>query len=69
MIGIHFTWLKAKPVFWGIVCGLIIALVIPYLELDFISKGKVFGFHAGLVGLIPNLAIALIGSFIYREKK
>ena len=69
MIGIHFTWLKAKPVFWGIVCGLIIALIIPYLELDFISKGKVFGFHAGLVGLIPNLAIALIGSFIYREKK
>ena len=68
MLGIHFIWLKAKPVFWGIICGTIIALSIPYLDFSFISKGKVFGFHAGLVGVVPNLAIALIGSYFQRKK-
>jgi SSS family solute:Na+ symporter/sodium/pantothenate symporter len=68
MLGIHFIWLKAKPVFWGIICGTIIALSIPYLDFSFISKGKVFGFHAGLVGVVPNLAIALIGSYFERKK-
>ena len=68
MLGIHFSWLKAKPVFWGIICGTIIALSIPYLDFSFISKGKVFGFHAGLVGLVPNLTIALIGSYFERKK-
>ena len=68
MLGIHFSWLKAKPVFWGIICGTIIALSIPYLDFSFISKGKVFGFHAGLVGVVPNLAIALIGSYFERKK-
>lgn len=67
MLGIHFSWLKAKPVFWGIVCGTIVALSIPYIDLSFISKGKVFGFHAGLIGLLPNLAIALIGSYLKKE--
>jgi len=68
MLGIHFKWLRAKPVFWGIICGVIVALSIPYLDLSCISKGKVYGFHAGLVGLIPNLIIVLVGSYFIKEK-
>ena len=29
---------------------------------DFVHNGKIAGFHPGLVALIPNLAIAIIGS-------
>ncbi len=68
MFGIHFNFLKAKPVFWGIMTGVIIALLIPYLQLGFISNGKVFGFHAGLVGLIPNLLLSFIGSYKYKSR-
>ena len=41
---------------------LLVQMVLAFGQFDFVAGGKIAGFHPGLVALIPNLAIAVIGS-------
>ena len=49
MLGLRWRGLKAKPVLSGLFAGVVIALVLAFVELPFVDAGKVFGFHPGLV--------------------
>ena len=62
ILGIRFPWLRADAVFLGILVGLVIALALAFIPFAIVDAGKVYGFHPGFVGLIPNLAIAIGGS-------
>ena len=66
MLGLRWRRLRAQPVLIGLSAGVIIALVLAFVELPFVVKGKVYGFHPGLVALIPNLAIAVVGSLRHK---
>ncbi|MEM7280530.1 MAG: sodium:solute symporter family protein [Pseudomonadota bacterium] len=62
MLGVHSNYLKPKPVFLGLVFGVITALVLAFGPFDFVDGGKIYGFHPGLYGLGLNLLICLSGS-------
>ena len=68
IIGLHCNKLNGKAVLIGIVFGLIVSLVLPFSGFDFVENGKVYGLHAGLIGLIPNTTVALLGSYISRNR-
>lgn len=63
MVGLRWSNLRAMPVLAGLCAGIIVALALAYGGLDFVHKGKVEGFHPGLIAVLPNLAIAVIGSY------
>ena len=49
--------------------GIFISLCLAYGSFSFVDEGKVYGFHPGLIGLIINLLITILGSiFINRHK-
>ncbi|MCZ6774270.1 MAG: hypothetical protein O7G83_20110, partial [Proteobacteria bacterium] len=62
MLSLRWQRLHGGAVFAGLVTGIVIALTLAFGDLDFVVRGKVYGFHPGLVALLPNLAIAVIGS-------
>lgn len=64
IIGLHFKKIKGTAVLLGVIIGLFVSLVIPFGGFSFVENGKVYGLHAGLIGLIPNITITLLGSFI-----
>ena len=64
IIGLHFEKIKGTAVLLGVIIGLLVSLVIPFGGFSFVENGKVYGLHAGLIGLIPNITITLLGSFI-----
>jgi len=63
MVGLRWSNLRAMPVLAGLCTGIIVALALAYGGFDFVHKGKVEGFHPGLIAVLPNLAIAVIGSY------
>jgi Na+/proline symporter len=67
VLGIRWQFLKAKPIMIGLLVGTCISLVLPFATFEFVHNQKVFGFHPGLIGLVPNLLIALIGSLLKPE--
>jgi len=69
MLGIHFQFLRKKPVLIGLVVGLIIALGLAFGPFDFVVNGKVWGFHPGLYGLAVNTFIVVIGSTLTRPPR
>ncbi len=68
IIGLHCNKLNGQAVLIGIVFGLIVSLVLPFSGFDFVENGKVYGIHPGLIGLIPNTTVALLGSYIPRNR-
>ena len=64
MCGVRWPGLRAEPCLWGLCVGVSLALLIPFGGFEFVEKGKVFGFHPGLVALVPNALIAIIGSYL-----
>jgi len=62
LIGIHWKKLRATPTFWGMVAGVAIALAVRALLGRF-----VWSLHAGIYGLLVNLAIAVGGSLVVRD--
>ena len=68
IIGLHCNKLNGQAVLIGIVFGLIVSLVLPFSGFDFVENGKVYGLHPGLIGLIPNTTVALLGSYIPRNR-
>lgn len=69
MLSIHWRGLQAMPVFIGIVLGVVLSLYLAFGGFDFVQNGKVYGFHPGLIGLLFNLAIAVIGSVWLNKKQ
>lgn len=63
MLSIHWKGMRALPTFIGLVVGVIVSLCLAFGGLDFVQDGKIYGFHPGLVGLLFNLAIAVVGSY------
>jgi SSS family solute:Na+ symporter/sodium/pantothenate symporter len=62
MVGLRWPGLAAGPAFAGLASGIVIAMAFAFGGFDFVHNGKIFGFHPGLIALIPNLAIAILGS-------
>lgn len=62
MLGLRWSGLRAIPCLCGLVLGVAVALIIPFGGFEFVSKGKIFGFHPGLIALLPNMSIAILGS-------
>ena len=62
MVGLRWPGLRTTPVLLGLCTGIVLAMLLAFGEFEFVHKGKVAGFHPGLVAVVPNLAIALIGS-------
>ena len=65
MLGVRWPGLRAKACLAGLSVGIALALIIPFGGFEFVTKGKVFGFHPGLLALLPNLTIALVGSYYW----
>ena len=69
MLSIHWRGSQALPTFIGIIVGVFISLCLAYGSFNFVHEGKVYGFHPGLIGLVINILITVIGSiFINRHK-
>jgi SSS family solute:Na+ symporter len=62
MVGLRWPGLAGGPALAGLCAGITIAMLLAFGNFDFVHNGKVEGFHPGLIALIPNLAIAVIGS-------
>ena len=62
MLSIHWRGMQALPTFIGIVFGVALSLYLAFGGFDFVQNGKIYGFHPGLIGLLFNLAIAVLGS-------
>ena len=63
MLGIHNKEIKPTPIIIGIIIGVVISLTLAFGDFSFTNKGKIYGFHPGLIGIIPNLLIVIIGSY------
>ena len=64
ILGIRWGKLKAGPVVLGLVTGLAVSLALAFGPFDFVTGGKIWGFHPGLYGLFINLCIAVGGSLL-----
>ena len=67
MLGIRWGKLEAGPVVLGLFTGLAVSLVLAFGPFDFVTDGKIWGFHPGLYGLLLNLGIAIGGSLLLKE--
>lgn len=63
MLSIHWRGMQALPTFIGIVFGVTLSLYLAFGGFDFVQNGKIYGFHPGLIGLLFNLTLAVLGSF------
>lgn len=61
-IGIHWVKLRSGPVLLGMIVGIALSLTLAY-GID----GKIWGFHAGLYGLVVNVFIAVVGSALRKS--
>jgi solute:Na+ symporter, SSS family len=59
ILGLYWKRLSAKPVFWGMLMGAILAAV-----LTLTGHKTVFGIHGGVLGLTLNFLICVIGSLL-----
>jgi len=62
ILGLRWQGLRAGPTALGLALGVITALVLAFGDFSFTARGKVAGFHPGLVALLPNLLVAVLGS-------
>jgi len=69
MLSIHWRGMQALPTFIGLVAGVFVSLLLAYGGFDFVQQGKIYGFHPGLIGLLINIAIAVIGSCMLNLEK
>ena len=64
ILGLYVPSLKGRYVLMGLILGTVIALFLAFAPLTFVTSGKIYGFHPGVVALPFNLLIALLGSFV-----
>ncbi|MDA0822599.1 MAG: sodium:solute symporter family protein [Proteobacteria bacterium] len=63
MLGLRWPGLRTQPALIGLCVGICVALLLAFGGFEFVHKGKVAGFHPGLVALLPNLGFAVMGSY------
>ena len=68
ILGLRWNALRGGPVLAGLATGIVLALTLAFGDLPFVSRGKVFGFHPGLVAVLPNIGIAVGGSLLMRRE-
>jgi SSS family solute:Na+ symporter/sodium/pantothenate symporter len=68
MLGIHWMKLDGRAVLYGLLAGLAVSLILAFGPFSFVVSGKVWGIHPGLYGLVVNLAIAVLGSFLIGDR-
>lgn len=68
IIGIRWRGLDGRAVLAGLLLGVALALTLAFGDFAFTSRGKVHGFHPGLVALVPNLGFAVMGSWWLRGR-
>jgi SSS family transporter len=61
LLAIHWPGLRARPVFWGLVAGTALAVLAVVLGVK-----RVGGVHVGMIGLVLNVVVILIGSLRFR---
>jgi SSS family solute:Na+ symporter len=64
ILGLYVPSLKGRYVLIGLIVGVVVALFLAFVPLSFVTSGKIYGFHPGVVALPFNLLIALAGSFV-----
>ncbi|MGJ9460453.1 sodium:solute symporter family protein [Oceanobacillus sp. CF4.6] len=67
VLGLYWKKLAAKPVFWGMLIGALIAGIMTWT-----GNSTFIGIHGGVIGLFVNFFIAVVGSYltpITSEKK
>ncbi len=64
ILGIRTKLLRGPAVLAGLCVGVIMALVLAFGNFDFVKNGKIAGFHPGVVSVVPNLIIAIVGSMV-----
>jgi len=69
MLSIHWRGSQALPTLIGLIVGIFISLCLAYGSFNFIHEGKIYGFHPGLVGLMFNLLITILGSIFINSHK
>jgi SSS family solute:Na+ symporter/sodium/pantothenate symporter len=62
MLGLRWPGLTAGGALAGLTIGIATALIIAFGGFGFVHNGKIWGFHPGLVALIPNLLVAIVCS-------
>ena len=68
ILGLHYKNLKGEAVLVGLFVGVTVSLLLAFGGFNFVESGKIYGMHAGLLGLIPNTMLALLGSFVLRNQ-
>lgn len=69
MLSIHWRGMQALPTFIGLVTGVFLSLWLAYGGFDFVQNGKIYGFHPGLAGLLVNIIIAVVGSYMLKKNE
>ena len=69
MLSIHWRGLQALSTFIGLIVGVIVSICLAYGGFDFVHEGKIYGFHPGLIGLMFNLLITILGSVFINSHK
>ena len=68
MLGMRWKGLRGGPTAAGFLVGVTLSVLLAFGGFDFVVGGKIAGFHPGLVALVPNFAIAVIGSVALQRR-
>ena len=69
MLSIHWRGSQALPTLVGLIVGIFISLCLAYGGFNFVHEGKIYGFHPGLIGLMINFLITILGSIFINSYK
>ncbi|MBB3664627.1 MULTISPECIES: sodium:solute symporter family protein [Prauserella salsuginis group] len=62
VLGLYWRRLASGPVFWGMAAGAVLASTMTLTGVE-----TLYGVHGGLIGLVLNLAICVVGSLLVRQ--
>ncbi len=67
LVGVLYPQIKAKPVYWGMLAGVIVTLILTILEMGFgLLPAKPLGVHSGVWGLLVNFGVLMYVARIQR---
>jgi SSS family solute:Na+ symporter len=69
IVGINWKKLDGRAVIAGLIVGVTLALIMAFGNLSFVTNGKVFGFHPGIIALGPNLGVTILLSLWFNGKR
>ena len=69
IVGINWKKLDGRAVMAGLIVGVTLALIMAFGNLSFVTNGKVFGFHPGIIALGPNLGVTILLSLWFNGKR